>query len=76
MSLKASAQEQDFTKDEMHQLRSELQLMTDEKQASMMPAMTEMMTEFMNNNGRSESISAEAHSLAGASILGRFLLLC
>ena len=58
MSLKGSAQEQDSTKDEMNQLRSELQLMMEEKQASMMHAMREMMAEFMRNNGRSESSSA------------------
>ena len=58
MSSKGSAQEKDSTKDEMHQLRSELQLMMEEKQASMMHAMREMMAEFMRNNGRSESSSA------------------
>ena len=70
MSLKASAQEQDFTKDEMHQLRSELQLMTEEKQASMMHAMREMMAEFMTNNGRSESGSAEGSAAVGGSPRG------
>ena len=50
--MKGSAQEQDSAKDEFHQLRSELQLMMEEKQASMIQAMREMMTEFMRNNGR------------------------
>ena len=58
MSLKGSAQEKDSTKDEMHQRRSELHLMMEETQASMMHAMREMMAEFMWNNGRSESSSA------------------
>ena len=33
MSVKGSAQEQDSTRDEIHQLRSELQLMMEERQA-------------------------------------------
>ena len=65
MSLKGSAQEQKSTKDEMHQLRSELQLMMGEKQASMMHGMREMMAEFMRNNGRSESSSAEGSAAVG-----------
>ena len=65
MSLKGSAQEQNSTKDEMQQLRSELQLMMGEKQASMMHAMREMMAEFMRNNGRSESSSAEGSAAVG-----------
>ena len=39
MSLTGSAQEKDSTKDEMHQLRRELNRMMGEKQASMMHAM-------------------------------------
>ena len=49
----------------MHQLRSELQLMMEEKQASMMHVMREMITEFMRNNGRSESGSAEGSVAVG-----------
>ena len=49
----------------MQQLRSELQLMMGEKQASMMHAMREMMAEFMRNNGRSESSSAEGSAAVG-----------
>ena len=70
MSLKGSAQEQDSTNDEMHQLRSELQPMMEEKQASMMHAMREMVTEFMRNNGRSESGSAEGNDAVGGSPRG------
>ena len=66
MSLKGSAQEQDSPKDDVHQLRSELQLMMEEKQASMMHAMREMMAEFMRNNGRSESSTAVGGSPRGA----------
>ena len=51
----------------MHQLRSELPLMMEEKQTSMMHAMREMMTEFMRNNGRSESGSAEGSAVVGGS---------
>ena len=70
MSLQRSAQDKDSTKDEMHQLRSELQLMMEEKQASMMHAMREMMTEFTRNNGRSESGSAEGSAAVGGSPRG------
>ena len=66
MSLKGSAQEQDSPKDDVHQLRSELQLMMEEKQASMMHAMREMIAEFMRNNGRSESSTAVGGSPRGA----------
>ena len=52
----------------MHQLRSELPLMMEEKQTSMMHAMREMMTEFMRNNGRSESGSAEGSAVVGESL--------
>ena len=65
MSLKGSAQEQNSTKDKMHQLRSELQVMMGEKQASMMHAMRGIMAEFMRNNGRSESSSAEGSAAVG-----------
>ena len=70
MSLKGSAQEQNSTKDEMQQLRSELQLMMGEKQSSMMHAMREMMAEFMRNNGRSESSSTEGSVAVGGSPRG------
>ena len=69
MFLKGSVQEQDSAKDEMHQLRSGLQLMM-EKQASMMHAMREMMTEFMRNNGRSESAGTDGSADAGGSPRG------
>ena len=69
MSLKEAAQAQDSTKDEMNQLRNELQLMM-EKQASMMHTMGEMMAEFMRNNGRSESGSAEGYGAVGGSPRG------
>ena len=59
MSVKGSAQEQDSAKDEIHQLRSELQLMMEDRQAPLIHAMKEMMAEFMRNNGRSESSSVE-----------------
>ena len=71
MSLKGSAQEQDSTKDEMNQLRSELQLMMEEKQASMMKnAMREMMAEFIRNNGRSKFGSPEGSAAVGGSPRG------
>ena len=40
-----------FTKDNMHYLRNEVQLIMDEKQVLMMHATREMMVEFMRNNG-------------------------
>ena len=70
MSLKGSTQEQDSNRDEIHQLSSELQLMMEENQASMMHAMREMMAEFMRNNGRSESGSAEGSTAVGGSPRG------
>ena len=70
MSLKGSAQEQDSPKDEIHQLRNELQLMIKEKQVSMMHAMRKMMAEFMRNNGQSESSSATGSAAVGASPRG------
>ena len=70
MSLKGSTQEQDSNRDEIHQLSSELQLMMEENQASMMHAMREMVTEFMRNNGRSESGSAEGNDAVGGSPRG------
>ena len=69
MSLKEAAQAQDSTKDGVNQLRNELQLMM-EKQASMMHTMREMMAEFMRNNGRSESGSAEGYCAVGGSPRG------
>ena len=47
------------SKDEFQQLRSELQLMMEEKQASSMQGMREMMAELMRNNAPSKSSSAE-----------------
>ena len=70
MSLKGSASEQESTKDEMHRPRSELQLMMEEKQASMMHGMREIMTQFMRNDGRSESGSAEGSAVVGGSPRG------
>ena len=52
-----SAQERDST-DEIQQLRSELQLMVEERQASMMHDMREVMAELMRNNDPSKSSSA------------------
>ena len=54
----------------MHQLRSELQLMMEKEQASMMHATREMMAEFMRNNGRSESGNAEVSAAVGRSPRG------
>ena len=70
MSWKRSAQERHSTKDEMHQLRSDLQLMMEEKQASMMHAIREKMTEFMKKNSQSESGSAESSAAVGGSPRG------
>ena len=53
-----SAQERDST-DEIQQLRSKLQVMMEEKQASMMQYIREMMAELMRDNGRSKTRSAE-----------------
>ena len=68
--MKGSVQKKDSTKDEMHQLRSELQMMMEKKQASMMHAMREMVAEFIRNNGRSESGSAEGSAAVGGSTRG------
>ena len=59
MPWKGSAQERDCVKDYIKQPRSELQLMREEKQASMMHAIREMLVEFIRNDGRSESSSAK-----------------
>ena len=67
MSLKGSAQEQYPTRDVNHELRSELELMMEERQASMVHAMRDMMAEFTRNNGRSESSRAEG----SAAVAGR-----
>ena len=61
-----SAQERDSS-DEIQQLRNELQLVIEERQASMMHDMREMMAELMRNNGRSESSSAEGSAAVRAS---------
>ena len=52
-----SAQERDSS-DEIQQLRNELQLVIEERRASMIDDMREMMAELMRNNGPSESSSA------------------
>ena len=59
-----SAQERDST-DEIQQLRSKLQVMMEEKQASMMQYIREMMAELMRDNGRSETRSAEDSAAGG-----------
>ena len=64
-----SAQERDSS-DEIQQLRSELQFVIAERQASMMRAMEEMMAELMRNNGLSESSSAEGRAAVRASPRG------
>ena len=56
-----SAQERNSS-DEIQQLRNALQLVIEERQASMMHNMREMMAELMRNNGPSESSSAEESS--------------
>ena len=61
-----SAQERDLS-DEIQQLRNELQLAIEERQASMMHDMREMMAALMRNNGMSESSSAEGSAAARAS---------
>ena len=63
------AQERDSS-DEIQQLRSELQLVIDERKASMMRDMREMMAELMRNNGSSESSSAEGSAAVRASPQG------
>ena len=70
MSLKGSAQEQYPTRDVNHELRSELELMMEERQASMVHAMRDMMAEFTRNNGRSESSRAEGSAAVGGSPRG------
>ena len=64
-----STQERDSL-DEIQQLRSELQLVIGERQASMMRDMREMMAELMRNNGPSESSSAEGSAAVRASPRG------
>ena len=61
-----SAQERDSS-DEIQQLRDELQLVIEERQASMMHDMRETMVELMRNNGPSESSSAEGSAAVTAS---------
>ena len=63
-----SAQERDSS-DEIQQLRNELQLVIEEKQASIMHDMREMMIELMRNNGPSESTSAEGSAAVWAPLL-------
>ena len=71
MCLLGSAEKKDSTKDEVHQLKNELQLMMEEKQASMMKnAMREMMAEFIRNNGRSKFGSPEGSAAVGGSPRG------
>ena len=64
-----SAQERDSS-DEIQQLRNELQLVIEERQALMMHDMREMMVELMRNNGPSESSSAESSAAVRASPRG------
>ena len=61
-----SAQEKDSS-DEIQQLRNELQLTIEERQASMMHDMRKMLAELMRNNGPSESSSAEGSAAVRAS---------
>ena len=63
------AQERDSS-DEIQQMRSELQLVIEERQASMMRDMREMMAELMRNNDPSESSSAEGSAAVRASPRG------
>ena len=64
-----SAQKRDSS-DEIQQLRSELQLVIEERHASIMRDMREVMAELMRNNGPSESSSAEGSAAVRASPLG------
>ena len=64
-----SAQERDSS-DEIQQLMNEVQLVIEERQASMMHDMREMMVELMRNNGPSESSSAEGRAAVRASPRG------
>ena len=61
-----SAQERDSS-NEIQQLRNELQLVMEERQASMMHDMRETMAELMRNNGPSEFSSAESSAAVRAS---------
>ena len=61
-----SAQERDST-DDVEQVRSELQLLMEEKQASKVQDMREMMTELMRKNGPSEYSSAESSAAESGS---------
>ena len=64
-----SAQERDSS-DEIQQLRNELQLVIEERQASMTHDMREMMAELMRSNTPSESSSAEDGAAVRASPRG------
>ena len=64
-----SAQERNSS-DEVQQLRNALQLVIEERQASMLHNMREMMVELMRNNGPSESSSAEGSAAVRASPRG------
>ena len=64
-----SAQERDSS-DEIQQLRNEVRLVIEEREASMMHDMREMLAEFMRNNGPSESSSAEGSAAVRASQQG------
>ena len=64
-----SAQERDSS-DEIRHLRNELQLVIEERQASMMHDMREMMAELMRNNGPPESSSADGSAAVRASPRG------
>lgn len=53
---------------EIQPMKSELQLTTEGKQASMMEGTREIMAEFMNNDGLSESSSAEGSTTVRGSL--------
>ena len=64
-----SAQEKDPS-DEIQQLGNELQLVVEERQASMMHDIREVMVKLMRNNGPSEPSSAESSGAEMASPRG------
>lgn len=66
MSSKLSAQEeQGPSNNEIPQLRQEVQLALEQRQASMMHAIRDMRAEFMKDNDRSESSGAEGRITVG-----------
>ena len=64
-----SARERDSS-DEIQQLRNELQLVIEERQASMMHDIMGIMVELTRNNAPSESSSAEGSAVVRASLRG------